>query len=68
MQQMLGYHLALLLHQLGCDRVDKVEHNGKDGEGAVYAQGQPPDELLVLPVPKVLEHQEPNRESGQSSR
>jgi len=67
-QQVLGDHLALLLHQLGSDRVDQVEHNGEDGEGTVDAQGQPPDELLVLPVPEVLQHQEANRESCQSSR
>lgn len=66
-QQVLGDLLALLLHQLGRHRVDQIEDDGEDGEGTVDAQCQPPDELFVLPVPEVLQHQEADRESCQGS-
>lgn len=65
---MLCDHLALLLHQLRCHSVDQIEGNGEDGEGAIDAQGEPPDQLFVLAMPEVLEHQEPNGKAGQGAR
>lgn len=68
MQQMLCDHLALLLHQLRCHGVDQIEGNGEDSEGAVDAQGEPPDQLFVLAMTEVLEHQEANGQASQGAR
>lgn len=66
-QQMLCDHLALLLHQLRRHSVDQVEGNREDGEGTVNTQCQPPNQLLVLPMPEVLEHQKANGQASQGA-
>lgn len=68
MQQMLCNHLALLLHQLRRDRIDQIEGDGKDGEGTVDTKSKPPDQLFVLAMPEILEHEEPNGQARQGAR
>lgn len=65
---MLCDHLALLLHQLRCHSVDQIEGNGEDSEGAVDAQGEPPDQLLILTMTEILQHQEANGQASQGAR
>lgn len=67
MQQMLCDHLALLLHQLCGHRVDQIERNREHGEGTIDAQRQPPDQLFVFAMSKILEHQKANGQAGQSA-
>lgn len=65
---MLCDHLALLLHQLRRHRVDQIEGDRKNGKGAIDAKCEPPDQLFVLAMPEVLEHQEANGQAGQRAR
>lgn len=67
-QQMLCNHLALLLHQLRRHRIDQIEGDGKDGEGTIDTKSKPPDQLFVLPMPEILEHQEANGQARQGAR
>ncbi|KAH0540993.1 hypothetical protein KQX54_020755 [Cotesia glomerata] len=52
----------------GVVRVQQVVHDGEDRAGSVDSQGDPPQELLVQPLLEVLQHQQPDRQPGQSPR